>query len=79
MIYHMTRMLDSMENAMKLQMQAKAEQRAEKAKQEEEAFREKLMRSASCKMELDASASTVKGMEDAVRRDQLAIMIMAGL
>lgn len=79
MIYQMTRMLDSMENAMKLQMQAKAEQRAEKAKQEEEAFREKLMRSASCNMELDASASAVKGTEDAMRRDQLAIMIMAGL
>lgn len=74
----MTQMLDSMENAMRLQMQAKAEKRAEKAAREKKEFQEKLMRAAASEMELDGLASKAKGSDDAVRRDQLIGMMMAG-
>ncbi|MCI9199018.1 MAG: hypothetical protein HFI03_01085 [Lachnospiraceae bacterium] len=73
-----TQMLDSMEDAMKLQMQAKAEKRAEKAAREKKEFQEKLMRAAASEMELDGLASKAKGSDDAVRRDQLIGMMMAG-
>lgn len=74
----MTQMLNSMENAMKLQNQAKAERRARKAEQEKKEFREKLMRAAASEMELDGMASKVKGADDAVQRDQLIGLMMAG-
>lgn len=77
MIY-MRQALDSMENALRLQIQAKAERRAEKAAQEEKEFKEKLMRAANSKIELDGKASNVKGSQDAVRRDQLMALMMAG-
>ncbi len=73
-----TQMLDSMEDAMKLQMQAKAEKRAEKAAREKKEFQEKLMRASASKVELDGLASKAKGSDDAVRRDQLIGMMMAG-
>ena len=73
-----TQMLDSMEDAMKLQMQAKAGKRAEKAAREKKEFQEKLMRAAASEMELDGLASKAKGSDDAVRRDQLIGMMMAG-
>ena len=73
-----TQMLDSMEDAMKLQMQAKAEKRTEKAAREKKEFQEKLMRAAASEMELDGLASKAKGSDDAVRRDQLIGMMMAG-
>ncbi len=74
----MTRMLDSMENALKMQFQASTERRADKAEQEKQAFQEKLTRAAMSKLELDGIASKLKGSEDAVRRDQLIAFLMAG-
>ena len=74
----MTQMLHSMENAMRLQNQARAEKRAEKAAQEKKEFQEKLMRAASGDLELDGMASKAKGSEDAVQRDQLIGLMMAG-
>lgn len=74
----MTQMLHSMENAMRLQNQARAEKRAEKAAQEKKEFQEKLMRAAASDLELDGMASKAKGSEDAVQRDQLIGLMMAG-
>ncbi|MDE6404521.1 MAG: hypothetical protein K2M20_02575 [Lachnospiraceae bacterium] len=74
----MKQVLDSMETSVKLRSQARAERRAEEAEREKQAFKEKLMRSANSKLELDAAASSVKGAQDAVQRDQLMIMMMAG-
>ena len=74
----MRKALDSMENALRLQIQAKAERRAEKAAQEEQEFKEKLKRAANSQIELDGKASNVKGAQDAVRRDQLMALMMAG-
>jgi hypothetical protein len=73
----MKKVFDSMENALRLQFQANAERRAAKAEQEEKDFRERLMQAAS-KIELDAKASDAKGTQDAVRRDQLMALMMAG-
>ena len=67
-----------MENAMRLQIQANAERRSEKAEQQEKEFKEKMIRAAS-KMELDGKASKVNGAQDAVRRDQLMLLMMAGI
>lgn len=74
----MTQMLYSMENTMKLQTRARAERRAAKAEQEKKEFLEKLMRAEASKIELDGLASRVKGSDDAVQRDQLIGMMMAG-
>ena len=74
----MTQVLSSMENAIKLKNQAKAERRAERAAQEKKEFLEKLMRAASSDIELDGMASKVKGSDDAVQRDQLIGFMMAG-
>lgn len=74
----MTSLLDSMEETIKLQSRAKAEQRARKAQQQEEDFREKLMRTASSKMELDSEATRLKGAKDAVLRDQFMGLFLAG-
>lgn len=73
-----TQVLDSMENALRLQIQASAERRAAKAQREEEEFKEKLSRAATSKMELEGISSKLKGSEEAVRRDQMMAMIMAG-
>lgn len=67
---NMTKLLDSMEETIKLQNRAKAEQRAKKAQQQEEDFREKLMRTAQSKLELDSKAAKLKGAKDAVLIDQ---------
>lgn len=74
----MTQLLNSMENTLKLQNRARAERRAQKAEQEKREFEEKLMRAAASKLELDGMASKVKGADDAVQRDQLIGMMMAG-
>ena len=74
----MTHMLRSMEDAMKLQIRPKAEQRAEKAAREKEEFQEKLMRASASKVELDGMVTRVKGTDDAVLRDQMMGMLMAG-
>lgn len=75
---NMTSLLDSMEETIKLQSRAKAEQRARKAQQQEEDFREKLMRTAISEMELDGEATKLKGAKDAVLRDQFMGLFLAG-
>lgn len=75
---NMTSLLDSMEETIKLQSRAKAEQRARKAQQQEEDFREKLMRTAISEMELDGEATRLKGAKDAVLRDQFMGLFLAG-
>lgn len=75
---NMTMMLDSMENAVRLRSQAQAERRAEEAEQAKKEFHEKLMRAAASDMELEGMVSGVKGKQDAVQRDQLMGLMMAG-
>ena len=77
-IDQMKQMLDSMENSIKLRSQANAERRAEEAEREKRAFQQKLMLAAAGKAELDGMASNVKGKQDAVLRDQLMGLMMAG-
>lgn len=74
----MKQVLDSMETSIKLRSQAQAQRRAEEAEREKRAFQEKLMLAAAGKAELDGMASNVKGKHDAVLRDQLMGMMMAG-
>lgn len=74
----MQQALDSMELSVKLRSQARAERRAEEAERAKQAFKEKLMLSANSKLELEGMASGVKGAQDAVQRDQLMAMMMAG-
>lgn len=74
-IMDMRKMLDSMENTMKMQNLANTERRAKKAEREQEEFEEKLMRAAVSKIELEGLASKIKGSEDAVLRDQLVNLI----
>lgn len=74
----MAQVLDSMENAVKLRNQARAESRAEEAEQAKKAFQQKLMLAAATEMELDSLASKAKGSHDAVLRDQLMGLMMAG-
>ena len=73
----MKQLLNSMENSIKLQGRARAERRARRAEQEQEEFKEKLMRIAASQMELDSMAAKVKGTDAAVQRDQL-IGLMGG-
>lgn len=75
---NMTQMLDSMENAVRLRSQAQAERREEEAEQAKKEFQEKLMRAAASDMELEGMVSGVKGKQDAVQRDQLMGLMMAG-
>lgn len=67
----MAKLMNSMENTMKLQIRAAAERRARKAEREEKEFREKLQQAAVEKLELDGRAAKCKGSEAAVQRDQL--------
>ena len=67
----MTQLLHSMERSMKLQNRARAEQ-------EKREFQEKLLQAEASKIELDGMASSVKGKQDAVQRDQLISMMMGG-
>ena len=78
MVVDMRQVMASMEESVKLQNQARAERRAAKAAQEKKEFREKLMRAAVSEAELDGKAIKVKGAEDAVQRDQLIGLMMAG-
>ena len=78
MINEMEQMLLSMENSIKLQYQARAERRAEDAARDRQEFQEKLMRAANSQLELDTMASKIKGADDAVQRDQLIGLMMAG-
>ncbi|MDE6903590.1 MAG: hypothetical protein K2P76_01350 [Lachnospiraceae bacterium] len=74
----MTQLIDSMENSIKLQHRARANKRAEKAAREKREFQEKLMRAAMNEVEIQGKASRIKGNDDAVQRDQLMTMMMAG-
>lgn len=71
----MRQLMASMENTLKLQNRARAQRRAEEAEQDKKEFREKLMRAAASKIELEELASRVKGSDDAVQRDQLVSMM----
>ena len=71
----MKQLLDSMENSIKLQGRARAERRARRAEQEQEEFKEKLMRIAASEMELEGMAAKKKGTDAAVQRDQLIGML----
>ncbi|MCI9137381.1 MAG: hypothetical protein HFH48_07435 [Lachnospiraceae bacterium] len=75
----MTQMLDSMENSIRLQHQARAERRAEEAQRTQQEFKEKLHRAAVSKIEADSTSAKLKGAEEAQRRDQLMGLLMAGL
>ena len=77
-IDQMKQVLDSMEKSIRLRSQAQAERRAEDAEREKKAFQEKLMLAAASKAQLDGMASNVKGKQDAVLRDQLMGLMMAG-
>ena len=79
MISGMQQVVDSMEYAVKMRSQARAERRAEEAEQEKKAFMEKLRQAEATKTELDSQASKAKGTQDAVVRDQLMGLMMAGL
>lgn len=74
----MKQVLDSMETSVKLRSQARAERRAEDAENARRDFQKKLLRVANSRLELEAEVSGVKGAEDAVQRDQLMFMMMAG-
>ena len=73
----MTQLINSMENSIKLQGRVRAEKRARRAEQEQEEFKEKLMRIAASQLELDGIATKKKGTDAAVQRDQL-IGLMGG-
>ena len=75
MAMDMKQLCDSMENSIKLQGRARAERRARRAEQEQEVFKEKLMRMAASQMELDGMAAKIKGTDAAVQRDQLMGMM----
>lgn len=77
-IDEMKQVLDSMENSVRLRSQARAERRAEEAEREKHAFQEKLLLAAASKTELDGMSSGLKGKQDAVLRDQLMGLMMAG-
>ncbi len=78
MMVDMRQIINSMEESIKLQNQARAERRAEKAAQEKKEFLEKLARAEASQTELDGKAMKVKGSEDAVQRDQLIGLMTAG-
>lgn len=78
MITGMQQAVDSMEYAVKMRSQARAERRAEEAEAEKKAFLEKLQLAEATKTELDSQASKAKGAQDAVVRDQLMGLLMAG-
>lgn len=78
MMTDMRQLMNSMENTMRLQNRARAQRRAEEAERDKKEFKEKLMRAAVSKTELDVLTSKAKGSDDAVQRDQL-IGLMGGL
>lgn len=71
MMTDMRQLMSSMENTMRLQNRARAQRRAEEAERDKKEFKEKLLRAAVSKTELDGLASKAKGSDDAVQRDQL--------
>lgn len=77
MMTDMRQLMSSMENTMRLQNRARAQRRAEEAERDKKEFKEKLLRAAVSKTELDGLASKTKGSDDAVQRDQL-VGLMGG-
>ncbi|MCI9318931.1 MAG: hypothetical protein HFH05_02495 [Lachnospiraceae bacterium] len=77
MMTDMRQLMSSMENTMRLQNRARAQRRAEEAERDKKEFKEKLLRAAVSKTELDGLASKAKGSDDAVQRDQL-VGLMGG-
>lgn len=75
----MKQVLNSMENKIRLRSQAQAERRAEEVEAQKRAFQAKLLAASANKLELDSMSSQIKGSQDAVQRDQLVGMMMAGL
>ena len=73
-----TQIFDSMEHALRMQIQANAERRSARAEREEREFKEKLMRAAASKMEIEGMVAGVKGTQDAVSRDQIMKMMLSG-
>ncbi len=78
MTVDMRQLVNSMENSIKLQQRARAERRAKEVERAKREFMEKLMRTANSQVELDGMVSKVKGTQDAVQRDQLIGLMMAG-
>ncbi len=74
----MKQVLNSMENKIRLRSQAQAERRAEEVEAQKRAFQAKLLAASANKLELDSMSSQIKGSQDAVQRDQLVGMMMAG-
>ncbi|MCI9314485.1 MAG: hypothetical protein HFI57_05800 [Lachnospiraceae bacterium] len=74
----MKQVLNSMENKIRLRSQAQAERRAEDVEAQKRAFQAKLLAASANKLELDSMSSQIKGSQDAVQRDQLVGMMMAG-
>lgn len=72
----MKQVMNSMENSMKLQIQAKSERRARKAEEEEKDFLEKLRQAAASQAEIEGKAMKVKGSQAATQRDQLMGLMM---
>ena len=66
MISEMQQVVDSMEYAVKMRSQARAERRAEEAEQEKKDFLEKLRLAEATKTELDSQASKAKGTQVAI-------------
>lgn len=73
----MKQLVDSMEHTIKLQGRARAEKRAGRAEKEQREFKEKLMRIAASRVELESRAGKIKGTDAAVMRDQL-VGLMGG-
>lgn len=71
MTMDMSRLLDSMENSIKVQGRARAEKRSRQAEREQKEFKEKLMRAAVSRVELEGMVQKIKGTDAAVQRDQL--------
>lgn len=78
MTSEMQQVVDSMENAVRMRSQARAERRAKEAEQAKKAFLEKLRHAETTKTELDSQAAKAKGAQDAVVRDQLMGFLMTG-
>ena len=67
----MKQLINSMESSIRLQGRARAEKRARRAEQEQEEFKEKLMRIAASQTELEGMITKKTGTDAAVQRDQL--------
>lgn len=72
----MRQALNAMEDSMRMQNYSRMQRRSEKAEEEEKEFREKLMRAAASKAEIDGIKSDINGSEAALQRDGLIAMLI---